>query len=292
MTAATLPLQLLLLTVSGWVHRHQQDVIAYLVEENRVLKEQLGGRKLRLTDDQRRRLAAKARLLGRRALDAVATLVTPDTLMRWHRPLIAWKWTYVARRVGRPGLRQAISDLIVRMARENDRWGYCRIQGELRKLGHRVAASTIGKVLKRFSNRPCTTWGGRGTSAHTDAGGPMRAYSMDLRERALLDSDAGMKAADVAAKYRVSGSWVRLLKQRRRDTGEVAPRVQRHGRRGMLEPHLHTLAALIAAQPDRTLAELKDALATPARVPTVWRAVRALGLTVKKNGPPVRTRSA
>ena len=100
MTAATLPLQLLLLTVSGWVHRHQQDVIAYLVEENRVLKEQLGGRKLRLTDDQRRRLAAKARLLGRRALDAVATLVTPDTLMRWHRRLIAWKWTYVARRVG------------------------------------------------------------------------------------------------------------------------------------------------------------------------------------------------
>ena len=107
----------------------------------------------------------------------------------------------------------------------------------------------------------------------------MRAYSMDLRERALLDSDAGMKAADVAAKYRVSGSWVRLLKQRRRETGEVAARVQRHGRRGMLEPHLHTLAALIAAHPDRTLAELKDALATPASVPTVWRAVRALGLT-------------
>ena len=64
----------------------------------------------------------------------------------------------------------------------------------------------------------------------------MQAYSMDLRERALLDSDAGMKAADVAVKYRVSGSWVRLLKQRRRETGEVAPRVQRHGRRRMLEP--------------------------------------------------------
>ena len=83
----------------------------------------------------------------------------------------------------------------------------------------------------------------------------MRAYSMDLRERALLDSDAGMKAADVAAKYRVSGSWVRLLKQRRRETGEVAPRVQRHGRRCMLEPHLHTLAALIAAHPDRTVTD-------------------------------------
>ena len=74
----------------------------------------------------------------------------------------------------------------------------------------------------------------------------MRAYSMDLRERALLDSDAGMKAADVAAKYRVSGSWVRLLKQQRRETGEMAPRVQRQGRRCMLAPHLHTLAGLIA----------------------------------------------
>ena len=116
----------------------------------------------------------------------------------------------------------------------------------------------------------------------------MQAYSMDLRERALLDSDAGMKAADVAVKYRVSGSWVRLLKQRRRETGEVAPHVQRHGRRRMLEPHLHTLAALIAEQPDRTLAELKDALGTPASLATIWRAVAALDVTVKKkrSGPP------
>ena len=99
----------------------------------------------------------------------------------------------------------------------------------------------------------------------------MPASSMDLRVRALLDSDAGMKAADVAVKYRVSGSWVRLLKQRRRETGEVAPRVQRHGRRRMLEPHLHILAALIAEQPDRT-AELKDALSTPPRRPGIRHA--------------------
>ena len=145
--------------------------------------------------------------------------------------------------------------------------------------------------LKRFSDSPCTAWARRGTSAYTNAGGPMQAYSMDLRERALLDSDAGMKAADVAVKYRVSGSWVRLLKQRRRETGEVAPRVQRHGRRRMLEPHLHTLAALIAEQPDRTLAELKDALGTPASLATIWRAVAALDVTIKKNGPALRTRS-
>ena len=146
-------------------------------------------------------------------------------------------------------------------------------------------------ALKRFSDSPCTAWARRGTSACTNAGGPMQAYSMDLRERALLDSDAGMKAADVAVKYRVSGSWVRLLKQRRRETGEVAPRVQRHGRRRMLEPHLHTLAALIAEQPDRTVAELKDALGTPASLATIWRAVAALDVTVKKNGPALRTRS-
>ena len=73
----------------------------------------------------------------------------------------------------------------------------------------------------------------------------MRAYSMDLRERVLHDSDAGMQAAAVASKYRVSASWVRRLKQRRRETGEVAPRQQRYGRHPVLAPQLHTLAALI-----------------------------------------------
>ena len=148
MRAATFPLQMLLLAISGWVSRHQQDVIAYLVEENRVLKEQMRGRRLRLNDDQRRRLAAKAKLLGRRAFDAVATIVTPDTLMRWHHRLIALKWTYAAKRVGRPGLMKAIAALIVQMARENSGWGYCRIQGELKGIGHVVAPTTIANVLK------------------------------------------------------------------------------------------------------------------------------------------------
>ena len=83
----------------------------------------------------------------------------------------------------------------------------------------------------------------------------MRAYSMDLRERVLHDSDAGMQAAAVASKYRVSASWVRRLTQRRRETGEVAPRQQRYGRHPVLASQLHTLAALIREQPDRTLAE-------------------------------------
>ena len=93
----------------------------------------------------------------------------------------------------------------------------------------------------------------------------MRAYSMDLRERVLRDSDAGMKA--VAVKYHVSASWVRRLKQRRRETGEVAPRQQRYGRHPVLAPQLHTLAALIHEQPDRTLAERQ----VPWARPPVWR---------------------
>jgi len=155
MLADTYPIRVLLMTLSGLVNRHQADVISYLVEENRVLKEQMKGRRLRLTDDQRRRLAVKAKLLGRRALNQVATIVTPDTLMRWHRRLIALKWTYGAReRVGRPGLMKRIKELIVRMALENSSWGYCRIQGELKAVGHTVASTTIANVLKENGIKP------------------------------------------------------------------------------------------------------------------------------------------
>jgi hypothetical protein len=98
--ADSLRLRVLLLSLAGWISRHQQEVIEYLIEENRILEEQLRGRRLRLTDDQRRRLAAKAKVLGRSVLAAVATIVTPDTLLRWHRQLIARKWTY-----GRRGFR-------------------------------------------------------------------------------------------------------------------------------------------------------------------------------------------
>ncbi len=119
----------------------------------------------------------------------------------------------------------------------------------------------------------------------------MRAYSLDLRERVLRDSDAGMMAGAVAEKYSVSGSWVRVLKQRYRETGEIGPRPQRYGPRPKLESHLHTLAALIAEQPDRTLAELQEALGVDVSIPTICRAVQQLGLKVKKNRTAQRTRS-
>ncbi len=129
MRAVLHPAQLLLVSLAVWINRHQQEVVEYLVEENRVLKEQLRGRRLRLNDDQRRRLAAKGKKIGRQALNQVATIVTPDTIMRWHRQLIALKWTFEARRTGRPGILREIKRLIVRMATANATWGYSRIQG-------------------------------------------------------------------------------------------------------------------------------------------------------------------
>jgi transposase InsO family protein len=101
-----------------------------------------------LTNDQRRRLAAKGRRLGRRVLRQVATIVTPDTILRWHRNLIGRKWTFEPKRLGRPGIMREISSLILRMATENPGWGYTRIQGALKNLGHDVARSTVAKVLK------------------------------------------------------------------------------------------------------------------------------------------------
>jgi NDP-sugar pyrophosphorylase family protein len=148
--------QLFLATFSAWANRRQPGVIAYLIEENRVFKEQLesGGRRLHFTDDQRRRLAAKGKPLGRKALQQIATIVTPETILAWHRKLIAAKWTYPQRRIGRPGVMREIRELIVRMAEENTTWGYARIQGALKHLDHRVARSTIAKVLKEHGLGP------------------------------------------------------------------------------------------------------------------------------------------
>ena len=108
----TIHLQLLLATFAGWVGRRQSRVIAYLIEENRVLKEQLesGGKRLRFTDDQRRRLAAQGKPLGRKLLSQIATIVTPDTILAWHRKLIAAKWTYPRKHAGRPGVVKEIID--------------------------------------------------------------------------------------------------------------------------------------------------------------------------------------
>ena len=110
----------------------------------------------------------------------------------------------------------------------------------------------------------------------------MRAYSMDLRQRVLADCDAGLPTAAVAAKYRVSSSWVRRLLQRRRETGSTAPKAQRHGPEPAWAEHAQRIAQAVRERPDDTLEEHRARLDLGLGVTTLWRAIKALGLTVKK----------
>ena len=155
-------MHLFVASLLGWLHCEQHKVVEYLREENRVLKAQLGSRRVQLTDEERRRFAVLGASLGRRILAEVATIVTPDTILRWHRQLIARKWTYPKRRPGRPSVLPEIRRLVVRMATDNPNWGYTRIQGALKNLGHRVARSTIATILKQHGIPPSgerpTSW--------------------------------------------------------------------------------------------------------------------------------------
>src|SRR5262245_25916335 len=155
MDALPPPLTFLLLLFSGWVNRQQQAVIDYLLEENRVLRAERGTRRLRLTDDQRRRLAVKGKALGRRRLGDIAGIVTPDTILRWHRRLVAQKYAGSKTRApGRPRTTPDIAALVVRMASENPTWGYTRIRGGLHSLGHEVARNTIKAILRDHGIEP------------------------------------------------------------------------------------------------------------------------------------------
>ncbi len=148
-------LQFLVLTMAGWLNRQQEDLIDYLREENRVLREQLGGQPLRLTDAQRRRLAVRGRRLGRQALTQVAGIVTPETILRWYRQLIAKKYDGSARRGrGRPMTARELAELVVRMAVENPTWGYTRIRGALANLGHEIARNTVKRILQDHGIEP------------------------------------------------------------------------------------------------------------------------------------------
>jgi transposase InsO family protein len=161
------PWQLLMAILVGWVNRQQQEVIDYLRTENQVLKEKLGPGRILLSDDQRRRLAVKAKVLGRKLLQEIGTLVTPDTLLRWHRMLVAKKWDYSQVRKpspGRPPYSAEIRASVVRLARENPGWGYDRIQGALANLGHTISDSAVANILKENGIEPAperkrhTTW--------------------------------------------------------------------------------------------------------------------------------------
>jgi transposase len=137
----------------------------YLVTENRILRNQIRGR-IRLSDGERKTLAVIAQKLGKQALKEVAKIVKPDTILGWHRTLVAQKFDGSTQRKapGRPTIDQELEALVVRMAQENRSWGYNRIVGALANLGYTVSAQTVGNILKRHGIPPAperkttTTW--------------------------------------------------------------------------------------------------------------------------------------
>jgi putative transposase len=161
MAASTTLLQFLLMVVAGWLHRQQAAVIEYVSAENRVLRERLGDRRIIFTDAERQNLAEKARAVGRKTLRELGTIVTPVTLLRWHRELVARKWTFIQRRrPGRPRTRKEPVAVVVQMASENLSWGYTRIQAgysELRPYAGRRDDSQDLRIRRGHVEAPETT---------------------------------------------------------------------------------------------------------------------------------------
>jgi putative transposase len=135
----------LLAYVTGMVNRQPLLQNEYLIAENRILRSHLAGR-LRLTEPQRSTLAEIGKRIGRQALEQVASVATPETILAWYCKLIARKFDGSKHRTypGRPAVRREITELIVQMSRENSGWGYDRIAGALKNLGHSVSDQTVG----------------------------------------------------------------------------------------------------------------------------------------------------
>jgi transposase len=155
----------LLAYITGSVDQELLVRNAYLVTENRILRQQIMGR-VRLSDGERKTLAELGKRLGKQALKEVTSIVTPDTILAWHRKLIAKKYDGSEHRQapGRPTIDAELEALVVRMAQENRSWGYDRIAGALAHLGYAISDQTVGNILKRHGIPPAperkrtTTW--------------------------------------------------------------------------------------------------------------------------------------
>ena len=143
-----LPLQFLAAWIGVWLGRVLQEQVDYLKAENHLLREKLGTKRLRLTDAERRRLAMLGKALGRKGLAAIATIASPETILRWYRELVAKRYDGSQQRgQWRPKTGADIAAIIVKMAIENS-WGYTRIKGALKNLGHEIGRNTIKRILE------------------------------------------------------------------------------------------------------------------------------------------------
>jgi transposase InsO family protein len=215
-------LQFLAAWLAVWFGRVLQQEIDYLMAENRLLREKLGGRKPRLTNAERRRLAVPGNKLGRKVLAKVATIATPETILRWYRELVAKKYDGSKRRgPGRPRKRGKIAELVLKIARENE-WGYTRIKGALQNLGYKVGRGTIQRILRENGIDPAPLRGmswGTFIKAHLGAIVGMDFFTVEvatlvglIRYHVLFVIDIGSRTVDIAGIGRdPGGGWMEQM---------------------------------------------------------------------------------
>jgi transposase InsO family protein len=207
--------------MAGWVHRRQQLAITYLQAENRVLRERLGTKRLRFSDAERRLLAERGEGLGRTMLAELATLATPETILRWYRRLIAAKYdgSKTRRSPGRPPTSNAVTEQLLAMARESPSWGYTRLRGALHDLGFDVARSTVQRILRENGIEPAPP-GQDAVVERVFAGSLGRARSGRLLQCGGADG-------------RRAGSLLRVLRHRLEDPSRPRRRPREQSRRGL-----------------------------------------------------------
>jgi len=180
------PLSLLITAMAAWLNERQSKTIDFLIEELEVYREIVGTGRLPLTDEQRRRLAVKGKAVGRKKLMELPTLVKPDTILGWHRKLVAKKHDHSSKRgPGRPRTAVDIRQLIGQMAEENPGWGYTKIVGALSNLGHIVARTTVSDILEEHGLVPAPERGTRTKwrdflRAHWDVLGATDFFSVEV----------------------------------------------------------------------------------------------------------------
>jgi putative transposase len=224
------PYTMLLMMLAGWVNRQQQEAINFLMEENRILKHELlkatGKKRIILNDAQRRRLAILAKRVGRKTLSGISQAFSPDTLMFWHRKLVARKYDGSNNRGkgGRPRISDYLRNLIIDMAIDNKHLGCRKLQGFMKYLGLKVSFSTVSRVLREHGIEPCpdrpvrTTWN-EFIRAHWDSLSAIDFFTKDIwtkhglvRYMVLVVIDYKTRKVEIAGIIpQADGNWMKQV---------------------------------------------------------------------------------
>jgi len=220
---------MLLAMLAGWINREQQQIIEYLKAENSILKDELlkatGKKRIILNDSQRRRLAILGKKLGRGVLSQICSSFSPDTILKWHRKLVAYKYTYNNKsKFGRPRISDELKQRIIDMARDNKHLGCRKLHGYLKYLGLKVSATTISRVLREHGIEPCpdrperTSWN-EFVKAHWESLSAIDFFSTEIytmrglvRYMVLIVIDYKTRKVEIAGMIpQAHGRWMKQI---------------------------------------------------------------------------------